>query len=231
MSHITLITRNSTIDEWRIQTNLLANDINNLESGDYTKSSGDLIISGDAKLIITSNASPSLLVSNNALFSNNLTVTGNLTVGNNLIVSANINASRLTITDNIVANNITANNLLTTKTLNVTGNTKSVTYQETKAVISTSVIDLSTANYFTKTITAPTTFSVSNVPPSGTVASFILDLTNGGSNTVTWWTGTQWPNGLTPTLTSSGRDVLGFFTHDGGTTWSGFVLGKDVKAP
>jgi hypothetical protein len=30
-------------------------------------------------------------------------------------------------------------------------------------------------------------------------------------------------------LTSAGRDVLGFFTHDGGTTWSGLVLAKDVK--
>jgi hypothetical protein len=59
--------------------------------------------------------------------------------------------------------------------------------------------------------------------------SFVLDLTNGGSSTITWWSGVKWASGIAPTLTVSGRDVLGFFTHDGGTTWSGLVLGKDLK--
>jgi hypothetical protein len=39
----------------------------------------------------------------------------------------------------------------------------------------------------------------------------------------------KWAAGTAPTLTASGRDVLGFFTYDGGTTWSGLVLGKDIK--
>lgn len=101
--------------------------------------------------------------------------------------------------------------------------------KETKATISASAIDLSAGNYFTKTISGATTFTVSNVPAANTTASFILDLTNGGSATVTWWSGMKWAGGSAPTLTSSGRDVLGFFTHDGGTTWNGFLLGKDVK--
>jgi hypothetical protein len=71
--------------------------------------------------------------------------------------------------------------------------------------------------------------TVSNVPASGTAISFILDLTNGGSATITWWTGVKWASGTAPTLTSAGRDLLGFFTHDGGTTWNGLVLAKDVK--
>ena len=70
---------------------------------------------------------------------------------------------------------------------------------------------------------------MSNVPSSGTGVSFILDLTNGGSSAITWWSGVKWAGGTAPTLTASGRDVLGFFTHDGGTTWTGLVLGKDVK--
>jgi hypothetical protein len=90
-------------------------------------------------------------------------------------------------------------------------------------------IDLSLGNYFTKTISGTTTLTVSNTPATGTAASFILDLTNGGSSTINWWSGVKWAGGTAPTLTSSGRDVLGFFTHDGGTTWSGLVLGKDVK--
>lgn len=98
--------------------------------------------------------------------------------------------------------------------------------KETQVAVSASNIDLSTGNYFTKTISTTTTFTVSNTASSGTVNSFILDLTNGGSATVNWWTGVKWAGGTAPTLTASGRDVLGFFTEDGGTTWNGFVLGK-----
>ena len=90
-------------------------------------------------------------------------------------------------------------------------------------------INIRNGNYFTKTITTTTTFTVSNVPSSGGVASFILDLTNGASQTVNWWAGMKWAGGTAPTLTASGRDVLGFFTHDGGTTWNGFLLAKDIK--
>ena len=98
--------------------------------------------------------------------------------------------------------------------------------KETQVAISASAIDLTLGNYFTKTISGTTTFTISNTASSGTVNSFILDLTNGGSATVNWWSGVKWAGGTAPTLTSSGRDVLGFFTEDGGTTWNGFVLGK-----
>ncbi len=100
---------------------------------------------------------------------------------------------------------------------------------ETKVAIGASNFDLATANLFTRTISGTTTFTVSNVPASGTVASFILDLTNGGSATVNWFSGVKWAGGIAPTLTVAGRDVLGFFTHDGGTTWTGLVLAKDAK--
>lgn len=101
--------------------------------------------------------------------------------------------------------------------------------KETKVAIAASEINLSLGDYFTKTISGTTTFTISNVPTTGTAVSFVLDLTNGGSATVNWWSGMKWTGGTAPTLTASGRDVLSFFTHDGGTTWNGFVLGKDVK--
>lgn len=101
--------------------------------------------------------------------------------------------------------------------------------KEVKVAVSASDIDVSAGNWFTKTISGTTTFTVSNVPTTGTAACFILDLTNGGSATVNWWSGMKWPAGTAPTLTTSGRDTLGFFTYDGGTTWSGFVIGLDVK--
>lgn len=101
--------------------------------------------------------------------------------------------------------------------------------REARVAMPANDINLNSGNYFTKTISGATSLTVSNVPSAGTAASFILDLTNGGSATITWWSGTKWAGGTAPTLTSAGRDVLGFFTHDGGTTWSGLVLGKDVK--
>lgn len=90
-------------------------------------------------------------------------------------------------------------------------------------------INVSSASVFTKTITGATTFSVSNVPSAGNVATFVLELTNGGAGAITWWTGVKWPGGTPPTLTASGKDALGFYTYDGGTIWNGFVLGKDLK--
>lgn len=95
-------------------------------------------------------------------------------------------------------------------------------------------IDLSSGNWFTHdlTINSPaldTFFSVSNVPASGKVASFILEIFDGGGATVYWFAGVEWAGGTAPIL-SRGRDVLGFYTFDGGTTYSGFVLGLDLQA-
>lgn len=104
--------------------------------------------------------------------------------------------------------------------------------KETKVALSAAAIDLATGNYFSKLITENTAFTVTNVPSAGTAVSFILDLTNGGAKTITWSTGftsVKYTNGLAPTLTVSGRDILGFFTHDAGATWNCLVLGKDVK--
>jgi hypothetical protein len=98
--------------------------------------------------------------------------------------------------------------------------------KEKSSVISASNIDLNAGNYYTKTISGTTTFTISNAASSGTVNSFILQLTNGGSATVNWFSGVKWAGGTAPTLTASGYDDLGFFTIDGGTTWQGFVLGK-----
>jgi hypothetical protein len=91
-------------------------------------------------------------------------------------------------------------------------------------------IDVGLGEYFSKTITGNATFTVSNVPPAGSVCSFILNLTDGGSATVTWWAGIEWAAGTQPTLTAAGRDALGFFSTDGGTSWTGLVLGQDLGA-
>lgn len=90
-------------------------------------------------------------------------------------------------------------------------------------------INAAAGNLFTKTITGATVLSVTNVPAAGTVACFLLDLTNGGSAAITWWAACKWPGGVAPLLTVAGRDLLGFVTHDGGATWTGMRLAKDAK--
>ena len=108
----------------------------------------------------------------------------------------------------------------------LTGTLVTKALQETKVAMAANNIDLSTGNVFSKTISGATTLTVSNVPASGTSVTFTLNLTNGGSATITWWSGVKWAAGTAPTLTTSGRDRLVFTTEDGGTTWDGFVAGK-----
>lgn len=121
---------------------------------------------------------------------------------------------------------------LTNKTLTSIGS------YETRVAMGALDVDLSLGSYFTKTLTAgATTFTVSNIPASGTVGSFILDLTNAGLATITWTlsvaaggTSTvKWVSGTAPSsLTASGRDSFGFYTYDAGATWTGYVIGKGL---
>ena len=101
--------------------------------------------------------------------------------------------------------------------------------RETKVAMAANNIDLATGNLFTKTITTATTLTVSNVLASGNVNSFVLELTNGGSAVITWFSGVKWAGGTAPVLTTSGVDILGFYSHNGGTTWRGVLMSKDSK--
>lgn len=90
-------------------------------------------------------------------------------------------------------------------------------------------IDISQGTLFTKTITGNTTLSVTASEGSNTLVSFVMEITNGGSATITWWNNIRWKGGIAPSLTSSGMDVLGFYSKDGGTNWVGIMLSKDTK--
>lgn len=91
-------------------------------------------------------------------------------------------------------------------------------------------IDLTLGNVVTGTVdTSTTTFTFSNPTASDEGCSFTLVLTNGGSQTVNWPASVDWAGGNAPSLTSSGVDVLTFFTVDGGTVWFGFSAGLDMQ--
>ena len=183
---------------------------------------------GDA---IGGSASYGLYLNNGDIYTANAkswVMNGNITFsGAYNVVVPTLNAT----TSNITTLNSTGTSTLATlnaTTSNITTLTTTV-LKETKVAMAALDVNISLGNYFTKTITAISTLTVSNVPVTGTVACFILDLTNGGAFAVTWWANMKWAAGTAPTLTTSGRDILGFFTHDAGTTWNGLVLAKDIK--
>ena len=89
---------------------------------------------------------------------------------------------------------------------------------EKVVAMSNTSIDTSAGTYFSKTITANTTFTITGTPSSA-AATISLILTNGGNYTVTWPSSFKWAEGTPPTLTSGGTDLLTFATIDGGTTW------------
>lgn len=83
-------------------------------------------------------------------------------------------------------------------------------------------IDCSFSNYFTKTISANSTFTFSNVP-SSVAYSFTLELTH-TSGTVTWPTTVKWPEDVAPTLATGKTHLFIFVTDDGGARWRGTSL-------
>lgn len=96
--------------------------------------------------------------------------------------------------------------------------------QQVGAVAAVAALDLdcSTSNYFTKTINANSTFTVSNVPATGSY-SLTLELTH-TSGTITWWSGVEWSKATAPTFTAGKTHLVMFVTDDGGTRWRGAAL-------
>tara|TARA_R110001592_G_scaffold261190_2_gene525995 strand:- start:91 stop:537 length:447 start_codon:yes stop_codon:yes gene_type:complete len=96
-------------------------------------------------------------------------------------------------------------------------------YRQTAEAVGALAIDLSTGNYFTKTISGNSTFTFTNPPASGTVGSFTLELTH-GSGTVTWPSSVKFPLDTAPTLTAGKTHLFIFVTDDGGTRYRGAAL-------
>lgn len=105
---------------------------------------------------------------------------------------------------------------------------------ETTATISsgTLTIDLNTATAFDVQLNSNiTTLTITNIQGNGKTSSFILMLTADGTpRTIVWPASFKWPQGLSPTLTSTNgkKDVFLFYTVDGGTTWISLVTGQNI---
>ena len=94
----------------------------------------------------------------------------------------------------------------------------------------TLTLDCHNGNNFSVTLAANiTSFSVTNLPASGTAFFFTLKVTQDSSaRSITWGSAVKWNAATAPTLTatSGGVDVFAFYTIDGGTTIYGFTAGQ-----
>ena len=171
--------------------------------------------------------------------------TGTAAIGSGVIVNADISASAA-IADTklatistagkvsgtaITSGNIsTSGSFATTSTMAIGQSSAAAntdldlagTYAQTVVAVGALNIDCSTGNYFTKTINANSTFTVSNVPASRAY-SFTLELTH-TSGTITWFSGVEWPGGTAPTLTTGKTHLFMFITDNGGTRWRAAAL-------
>jgi len=88
-------------------------------------------------------------------------------------------------------------------------------------------IDVSTGEFFIKTISVNTSFSFVGAT-AGKAQAFILELTIFAGAIPTWPTSVAWSGGVAPTL-PNGRSVISFLTMNGGTTWTGAVLALNAS--
>lgn len=196
----------------------------NIVAGTGTKITYDTkgLVTGSATL----NASdiPSLDASKITSGTLSVGTSGNAATATKLVTARTINGASFDGSANIT---ITDNTKLPLAGGTMTGAITAI--RETKVAMDANDIDLAKGNLFTKTISGVTTLTISNALAAGNVNSFVLELTNGGSAVVTWFSGVKWAGGTAPTLTASGKDILGFYSHDGGTTWNILGVNKDVK--
>lgn len=189
-------------------------------------------------VMIASTASPSnyMIGQVTAFSGTSLTVNVTLTGGSGTIAAWSISVTGQPSTD---ASALTTGTLSDAR-LPTALSTKTITgLKETKTAptISTGVVtlDCNAGNLFAISLNANiTSFTVNNIPATGTLYVMAIELTaDGTARTVTWSLGgvsVKWAGGTAPTLTSTNgkKDTFILYTHDGGTNWLGFKAGQNL---
>lgn len=88
----------------------------------------------------------------------------------------------------------------------------------------TKTFDIEAGNYHTITTTGAFTVALTNPTESGNACIGYLHIVNGGAFTITWPGSVAWDGGSKPSLQTSGIDIIGLITIDGGATWLGFPV-------
>lgn len=140
------------------------------------------------------------------------------------ITTANIVTANVTGTATVAVVQMADNNLIRPKLMDYAIKGSALGNTGTAATI-----NFESANFFSATSTAATTWAFTNPVASGDFGGFVLELTNGGAYTQAWPASVDWPAGTAPTLTASGKDILVFVTRDAGTTYHGMAASRDSK--
>jgi len=96
-------------------------------------------------------------------------------------------------------------------------------------VTSTLPLDISSAEYFTATLSSTTcNISFTNIPATtNVVQTFVVSLRQGsGANLVNWPTSVKWSFGRKPVLSykQGVTDTFEFVSYDNGATWTGSLI-------
>ena len=189
---------------------------------------GATTIGGAAVLSSTANITGATTIGGAAVLSSTANITGATTIGGAAVLS-----STLAVTG--------ASTFSSTSVFGGTANFQDNSVQRPTlldycvkgsalgSVGTLATVDMTAANFFSATLGSACTFVFSNPCGSGDFGGFVMELTNGGSATVTWPASVDWAGGSSPTLTSSGKDLLVFVTRDAGTTYHGMAASIDSK--
>jgi len=123
-----------------------------------------------------------------------------------------------------------------TVTADAVGTTKKLKTQEQTEIVNAigtvstaTAINFALGNVVTAVLASGGSFTISNAPTSGIYGKFKLILTNGGTVADPWHSSVKFAGGTTPTLTTSGIDILTFETIDAGANWYAVVEGLDFS--
>ena len=115
---------------------------------------------------------------------------------------------------------------------NYTGRQNFTDFSENANSISSSgnvTINVSTGTYFYNTSTTGViTFTFSGQASTGRVSTFTLEIYGAGTNTPVWPGTVLWSGNVVP-IWSTGVDIVSFSTRDNGSTWLGFLAGREMS--
>ena len=121
-------------------------------------------------------------------------------------------------------------------TADAVGTTKKLKTQEQTEIVNAvgtvstaTAINFALGNVVTAVLASGGSFTISNAPTSGVYGKFKLILTNGGTVADPWHASVKFAGGTTPTLTTSGIDILTFETIDAGANWYAVVEGLNMS--
>jgi hypothetical protein len=126
-------------------------------------------------------------------------------------------------------NNTGVNQNTTIEEAYINNNLGEILKEEVVNLGSNSIIDIKEGCYFKKQLDSNITFTFTGTKDDGVSLEFILELNKGGNYAITWPNSVSWHNGVPPTLTLDGIDIVGFYSLDDGFTWRGMLMAKDIR--